>query len=40
VEIERRVDRGDRFGQEPQVPGGAVHKPSLSEPIATPITSS
>jgi hypothetical protein len=38
VEVERRVDGGDRFGQQPQVAGGAVHEPSLSERIATPIT--
>jgi hypothetical protein len=25
-EVERRVDGGDRLGQEPQMPGGGVHQ--------------
>jgi hypothetical protein len=27
LEVERRVDRGDRLGQEPQVTLGDVHRP-------------
>ena len=29
LEIERRVDRGDRLGQEPEVPCGRVHRARL-----------
>jgi hypothetical protein len=38
VEVERRVDRRDRLGQQAQMAGRLIHGESLSEPLATPIT--
>ena len=32
LEVERRVDRGDRLGQKAQVPAGLVHQPSVGVP--------